>query len=427
MNETQINPHEDLVTRAVAATRGLPLPTGPSTAVAADTLAALREAGRRPKVALWERITHMSWTMKALAAAAAGLMAAYVGLTAATSGSVAFADVVAAMNKVTSARWKTTTVVTRPSTGPVTLTGVGMFLAPSHERMEMSVLGMMQNIQIVDGEKDRFVNLVPATKRATVIDVTNMSAEQRNSVGKTFDGLRQMVMMAQQNQGGRVKQLGRETIDGRSAVGFQLQLGAIEVKLWADPETMLPLRVEQSVDTGPTVHVVMSDFEMNVELDPGLFSVDVPAGYTIERTTTLDMSKKPIDYLADALRLAAEFNGGEFPAKLRGEGGLDAALHRAAIGIGLARIFGSPENMQKRMADLGTATGGALGMVLSLSDEHDWHYAGKGVKLNDPDRPIFWYKPQPDQAGYQVLYADLSVKEAAEPPQVEGAESAKSK
>jgi outer membrane lipoprotein-sorting protein len=426
MNETRINPDEDLVMRAVAATRGLPLPAGPSAAVSTDTLAALRDARRRPKAALWERITHMSWTTKALAAAAASLTAAYVGLTAATGGSVAFADVVAALNKVTSARWKTTTVVMRPDTEPVTWNGVGMFLAPSHERTELTVQGA-KTIQIVDGEKERIVSLTPAMKTAIVIDVKNMPAGNQNPFGKTFEGFRQMISMAQENQHGRVQQLGRETIDGRPAVGFRFELGATEVELWADPQTLLPVRVEQSTHAGAAVHAVMSDFEVNVKLDESLFSLDVPAGYTVERTAPLDMSKKPIAYLADALRLVAEHNGGEFPANLRGEGGLDAALQRAAKEIALAHVKDSPEKMRERMADFSMTVGGAMGVVLSLSAEHDWHYAGKGVKLDAPDRPIFWYKMQPDKAAYQVLYADLSVKEAAEPPQIAGAENADSK
>ena len=34
------------------------------------------------------------------------------------------------------------------------------------------------------------------------------------------------------------------------------------------------------------------------------------------------------------------------------------------------------------------------------------------MKLDTPDRPIFWYKPTGADK-YRVIYADLSVKEAA--------------
>ena len=49
----------------------------------------------------------------------------------------------------------------------------------------------------------------------------------------------------------------------------------------------------------------------------------------------------------------------------------------------------------------------------------DAHYAGKGVKLGEPDRPIFWYKPEGAKT-YRVIYADLSVKEAESAPKSPG-------
>ena len=37
--------------------------------------------------------------------------------------------------------------------------------------------------------------------------------------------------------------------------------------------------------------------------------------------------------------------------------------------------------------------GATFGFLSALSPEiHDWHYAGKDVKLNAPDMPIFWYR-----------------------------------
>jgi hypothetical protein len=44
---------------------------------------------------------------------------------------------------------------------------------------------------------------------------------------------------------------------------------------------------------------------------------------------------------------------------------------------------------------------------------------GKGVTINTPDRPIYWYRPDPS-AMYTVIYADLSVKQvpAADLPKV---------
>ena len=64
--------------------------------------------------------------------------------------------------------------------------------------------------------------------------------------------------------------------------------------------------------------------------------------------------------------------------------------------------------------------GRGMTFALELPESADAHYAGKGVKLGEPDRPIFWYKPEGAKT-YRVIYADLSVKEAEQSPEVAGA------
>jgi hypothetical protein len=174
---------------------------------------------------------------------------------------------------------------------------------------------------------------------------------------------------------------------------------------------MLPVRVEETTSDGPKVRIVMTDFQVDVELDESLFSLDVPEGYTVQQNVEVDMSKKPLNYLADALKMAAEANDGVFPAELRGENGIDGMLLGAAKEWSKERAKDSPADAMKRSTDVAMAVGGAFGLVFSLSPENDWHYAGKNVNLNTPDRPIFWYKPVKSKNIYHVLYADLTVKE----------------
>jgi hypothetical protein len=64
--------------------------------------------------------------------------------------------------------------------------------------------------------------------------------------------------------------------------------------------------------------------------------------------------------------------------------------------------------------------GNGYAFALELPASADAHYAGKGVKPGTPDRPIFWYKPE-GTSKYHVIFADLSVKEVDNAPQVPGA------
>jgi hypothetical protein len=55
----------------------------------------------------------------------------------------------------------------------------------------------------------------------------------------------------------------------------------------------------------------------------------------------------------------------------------------------------------------------ALLFVATMPKESNWRYAGNGVKINSPDKAIFWYKPAGKEL-YRVIYADLKVRELPE-------------
>jgi outer membrane lipoprotein-sorting protein len=435
MSEHRFDPSEDTLQRAIAATRELPLPIGPSAAIEAQTLSALHEAVRQPKSTFYERIYDMPWTSKvsAVLASAASLFIVYVGLSNLTGAGVAFADVVDILKNVHSATWRTTTVTKGAQNEDVTSTGVGMFLAPSHERLETTFLGA-KTIQIMDGQKDKVLSLIPATKTAIVIELKNLPPDRENPFGNSFKGLRDLVIDAQSGKTLNAERLGVETIDGRPAEGFRIQTGSHEVTIWADPKTVLPVRFEQRSTTGPEGRTVMTDFQVDVELDESLFSLEIPSDYTLQQTTQLDLAANPINYLAETLQLAAEVNDGVFPAELRGDNGIDGIFRRSALALGqkMAERFAardgknSPAVYQKVATELAMKIGGTFGFLSALSAaNNDWHYDGKDVKLNTPDRAIFWFKRHKESTSYYVLYADLSVKEvpAEKAPKVPASEA----
>lgn len=291
-----------------------------------------------------------------------------------------------------------------------------MYLAPSHERME-ATQNNTKSISIMDGRQDKIINLVPDTKAAHVIELKNLPPDQENPFGKTFLGLRTLADDVLNDKVGKVERLGAETIDGHPAEGFRIERGTTETKIWADPTTKLPVRVEYRTTSGPESHTVMSDFQVNVELDESLFRLEVPADYTVQQTMQFDVSKSPIYYLADTLKLVAEINGGVFPPTLRGDEGIDGILSDAQkLAAHFAAKAGtdSPEGVQKLAAEFAMKLGATFGMLGAMTPEqNDWHYTGKDVKLNTPDKPIFWLRRNKASTTYHVLYADLSVKEVA--------------
>lgn len=416
--------HDDLLDRAVDAVLREPLPDDPPPDQVAQLVARLRQAADQPyPLTLMERIKKMK-PMTRIAVTAAVLVA-IVGLISwlAPHGgnSLAFANFAEALNKLESATWKTETTVKGPDGKTITTTWKNMFLAPSHERMEVTAgAGKAAGINIFDGEKDKAITLLPDTKTAYVLNFKNMPKE--NPMGRTFQSLRQLVARAESGKAGKVEPLGEKTIAGRRASGFHFQLGTIDVKLWADPKTSLPIRIEETVKN-PEARIVMTDFQTGVNLAPSLFSLDVPAGYSVPETAQLDLSKKPIQYVADALKIAAEYNDGVFPPELQGEHGIQAIVFRGARE--LKKKTPAAQMKMAAVLELSSKLGGALGVLFSMQPQNDMHYAGKDVKLGTSNRPIFWYRDAKVSKSYHVLYADLSVKEvpAKDVPKVPATES----
>jgi outer membrane lipoprotein-sorting protein len=423
MSEIRHQPADDLVTRAVAATRQLPMPAGPSEAIQSHTLVALRAAAERPRATLFERINRMPWKFKAALVALAASLALVVAVLGVDSGaSRAFADVVQAINNIRTATWKVATVLVKSADETMSWTGTGMFLAPFHERMENESRGRT-TVQIVDGQQNKALILDPTEKTAVLINVTNLPTDRESPYGRTFEGLRETVRRAQEGKAANVEVLEGDAIDGRPARGYRLQAGSVEVKIWADPATNLPVRVEQTYAVGGTeTRVVMSDFQVGMELDPSLFSLDVPEGYTVQQTAEIDMARGPITYLADVMKMVAEHNQGFFPDELRGERGIEGVMQRNFADPAIVEKYrNDPAGFRKLVTETSMKLGFVFGFLGAMSERHDWHYAGKGVKLGAPDAPIFWYRDHAESTTYHVLYADLSVKdvpaeEAPKPP-----------
>jgi len=184
------------------------------------------------------------------------------------------------------------------------------------------------------------------------------------------------------------------------------KVGSIYVQVWADAKTLLPVRAEYT-SVEPNASTTMTDFRVNVPLDEALFSVDMPAGYTIQQTTDIDASKVN-ELLAGALKLAAQCNDGVFPPALRGEHGVVAVIQQG-VAAQMEKHKGSPDELRQVGMDMAMKVA-ALSAFLAAGPPDAYHYAGKDVKLGTPNRPILWLTGK-EHGRCVVFYADLSVKE----------------
>ena len=428
--------HDDLLERAVDSVLRDPIPGEPPPDQVLQLVAEVRRTADQPyPITLIRRITNMR-PMTKVAVAASVLIVLFGLLSWLVPGggtALAFADVAEALNGIRTATWKTTETVKGPQGKSETIRGNGMFIAPAHERIEHRTEKGVASISIVDGEKGKVVILISATKLALVANLKNFPATTP-VLGRTFVDLRQTIANAQSGKGEKVERLGIETIDGRRTEAFRLRYSnaemkfTMETKIWADLKTSLPVRVERSGRGETEFHTVMTDFQVGVDLNPVLFSLDVPDGYHVDQTQ-LDFSKGPLSPLAEMLGIAAEQNGGVFPLALHGDQGIDGIMNRAVAmtwkkhGLNVDNKLRplpdqdsgklTKENfkeLQKASLGLSMKLPAAMASLAAITQHGDWHYAGKGVKLGTPNRPIFWCKLRKN---YQVIYADLSVKEVS--------------
>jgi outer membrane lipoprotein-sorting protein len=300
-------------------------------------------------------------------------------------------------------------------------TAQGMFMEPGMTRLEISFdkPRPMKQIQIMDYIKGRGLFLVPEQKIAVVTELKNRPEQMQLSQFNTFEDMRIQIREAQENADESVEYLGQRTIDGRQVIGYGIVQSGVEMSIWADSQSLLPVQVEYSFGEdmwmGKQGTIVMDDIVFDVPLDDELFSVEVPDGYTTAHTMQIDASEPTESDLIEALRMWADLSGGEFPSALNM--GVVEELAKVLESKGdLKRVEGSDLSDPKFKEFMDTYTNAFVKIsrgfmfVHSLPEQSDWHYAGQEATTEDLDTAIFWYKPEGTEM-YRVIYADLTVAE----------------
>ena len=280
--------------------------------------------------------------------------------------------------------------------------------------MVRSTLSNMDMTMILDLEDARMLTLVSlgVTKIASYNDIQGTGLEGTRSV---LDFVRNVVSKVKDNPDADIQDLGEKEINGQKAVGFYVKGPNVDLTIWANKKTSLPIRIE--ITEGKTSTVVIKNIEFDVPLEESLVSMEVPAGYTlkdnfihIEDTAPdnlpeeqLDLSNATEEDLVESLRIWAEIIlDGAFPDAI----GTDHFIKQAAVlGSKLASL-GHP------LSEIEQFPKGML-FLQEFEFGGKWGYAGKGVKLGDAEKIILWYKPQGSNT-YRAIYGDLRVAEVAE-------------
>ncbi len=222
--------------------------------------------------------------------------------------------------------------------------------------------------------------------------------------------------------------LGEKRINGKLTVGYRVsdpgEKDFDTVDIWADPKTALPIQLDYTVVIGESKVVsTLKNFKYNQMLDPKLFSLEPPEGYKLLNENIGDPAT--LEDLANSFRVYAERTDGHFPPAL-GIEVLSQKMMERIDAIGEAWVKANPgkqllEEDLNRIVD--RELSGVIDRMLEAFDfiealdaqGVDYTYAGRGVKLGDKDRPVFWYRPK-DSDKFRIVYGDLRIQEANKAP-----------
>ena len=220
--------------------------------------------------------------------------------------------------------------------------------------------------------------------------------------------------------------IGQSIVDGITAEGFQTKdltykggffgqddyfVGSykqVDVKLWVDVKTYLPVKLEEDIimENGRHINQICSDFKWNVIVNADDFVPNIPGDYT-----------SPIgDVIIPAFNEETAIKGlrqfeelaGKYPVSLE----LNQLSEEAAKVIG----FEGPESMVGLSDDEKTEQMSRLILLGSpgllyqglLDDNKDPVYYGYKVGTDDTTKILLRWKL--DDGQYRVIFGDLSVK-----------------
>ncbi|HEY2253130.1 MAG TPA: hypothetical protein VGH74_18785 [Planctomycetaceae bacterium] len=283
-----------------------------------------------------------------------------------------------------------------------------LFLAPGKYRQELPGA-----VNIVDLKAGKIMNVIASQKKVMIM---NIKGEQKGQSSQDyFERLRELLAKSRDGKDEQYKPIGKKEIDGKQAVGFRLDSPAATVTLWGDAATGNPVRIESLWSGLPLTEVSMSHFEVDVDVKESLFDMTPPEGYKVQ---SIDVDASPYQEkdLVAAFATACEMDDGQFPDSVDTTG-----VMKLVIKFGMKRGGDKiTDEDQERLMKQSLAMGRGFGFALQMPESAEAHYAGKGVKRDATDTPIFWYKPG-GKTTYRVVYADLTVKDAKAAPQIEGA------
>jgi len=287
----------DRLEQATEALRGAPVADGPPPQVVAATVRALQSLNNSPDVLrLSQRRSMMFRVARYGSLAAAALLIAVVAgwlLLPGRIGGTSFAGVIEKVNQA-----KSVTCVLKQKIADTVEPVRKLYIREDAIRMEVAGVGTF----VFDLKQRKAIAL---DERSKTFELPSVEA------GVPIPNpLAQLRKLKQQD----AERIGEEMLDGRKVevyrlknvdlfeMKFKAKEGEnLDIKLWVDSRTQLPAKLLVTFPLPPSsgppalpipLSLEFSDFRWDEKLDPSLFSLEIPKGYTLPKAKSLP-SKPP--------------------------------------------------------------------------------------------------------------------------------------
>ena len=247
------------------------------------------------RIIMTSKITKLSSAALIIIAVTAGII--HFG-SSIDGSSIVFADVLKSIQEANTAVWHEQRVMTCNGEELPFLTSdvVRYYSLEYGAKEEMYTMKdiLLQQVYWLRG-KDARIEVAPLWKK---YKRTEFSEAERAVGGRSVEAIVELVKSE------RATKLGRKTINGRQAEGFEIEdpkiagalvpikFDSLVASFWIDVETSLPLRYEAelvisdrhiTVFTGGKaveVKVIGDEFQWDVELEKDIFELNIPPDYT---------------------------------------------------------------------------------------------------------------------------------------------------
>jgi outer membrane lipoprotein-sorting protein len=362
------------------------------------TLVEMLENAPQQKQSLLQR---MPWAARAAAllGLAASALVAYIVLSAPAS-SIALAQVV---NKLITAKTMSCNMsVESVGSSGFSCDGEMMFDEANNVRIRMIVDFLNQKTEamgVFSLSSDKSVVMIPSEKLA-ITDVLKVGNPNvlKQTIYERFKTLSKE----------STRSLGHKQIDDIDCEGFEINR-KLPMRLWANAKTGDPVRLEMENYPLPAPvgkgNIVVDHFKIDEKIDPALFSVETPEGYTVMKSPmVVDLTGGVTKDIVTLLGIYADQPGEKFPERLLNA---DDPIFKKLNTFGDPDEKATPENLK-----VGIAQGSTIPAIRMYLTSHtqgvDYEYI-PGGKLGEKDRIVFWYRD--DKTGeYSAVYGDLRIE-----------------